>query len=164
MNTLIINPCNLRAGLLPDQLAAPLDRRAPAPDFAPLPGSLVRPRLGAPVMELSADELPAVCPNSSMPLWAAHPRVFLEVVNESEAMCPYCGTRYRLVRGADVLDHQYGKRALHQHREGHLSQAAAQPKASMPCRVRRREATNVRADIRGNTTLELMTQWLKGQR
>jgi len=33
-----------------------------------------------------------------MPLWDSHPRVFLDVVSEGEAMCPYCGTRYRLKR------------------------------------------------------------------
>jgi uncharacterized Zn-finger protein len=33
-----------------------------------------------------------------MPLWSWHPRVYLDVVHESEAMCPYCGTRYRLKR------------------------------------------------------------------
>jgi uncharacterized Zn-finger protein len=31
-----------------------------------------------------------------MPLWSSHPRVFLDVAGAGEAMCPYCGTRYRL--------------------------------------------------------------------
>jgi uncharacterized Zn-finger protein len=31
--------------------------------------------------------------------------VFLDVVDTSEAMCPYCGTRYRLVGGAPVGGH-----------------------------------------------------------
>jgi uncharacterized Zn-finger protein len=34
-----------------------------------------------------------------MPLWSSHPRVFLDVAAEGEAMCPYCGTRYRLRGG-----------------------------------------------------------------
>jgi uncharacterized Zn-finger protein len=34
-----------------------------------------------------------------MPLWSSHPRVFLDVAAEGEAMCPYCGTRYRLKGG-----------------------------------------------------------------
>jgi uncharacterized Zn-finger protein len=34
-----------------------------------------------------------------MPLWSSHPRVFLDVADEGESLCPYCGTRYRLVGG-----------------------------------------------------------------
>ncbi|MDP2870449.1 MAG: zinc-finger domain-containing protein, partial [Methyloversatilis sp.] len=29
------------------------------------------------------------------PLWARHPRVFLDVTKTGETACPYCGTRYR---------------------------------------------------------------------
>jgi len=36
-----------------------------------------------------------------MPLWSSHPRVFLEIAPDGEAMCPYCGTRYRF-KGAPV--------------------------------------------------------------
>lgn len=50
------------------------------------------------VIEVSEDDLPVFCPNPHMPLWSWHPRVYLDVVHESEAMCPYCGTRYRLRR------------------------------------------------------------------
>jgi uncharacterized Zn-finger protein len=38
-----------------------------------------------------------------MPLWSSHPRVFLDVGVTGEAMCPYCGTRYRL-RGDPARD------------------------------------------------------------
>lgn len=41
-------------------------------------------------------DLPAYCPNPKMPLWSSHPRVFLDLATTGEAMCPYCGTRYRL--------------------------------------------------------------------
>ena len=41
-------------------------------------------------------DLPVFCPNPAMPLWSSHPRVFLDVAGAGEAMCPYCGTRYRL--------------------------------------------------------------------
>ena len=44
-------------------------------------------------------DLPAFCPNPQMPLWSSHPRVFLDIVDEGEAMCPYCGTRYVLAGG-----------------------------------------------------------------
>ena len=30
----------------------------------------------------------------AMPLWSSHPRVFLDIADDGEAMCPYCGTRY----------------------------------------------------------------------
>jgi uncharacterized Zn-finger protein len=28
------------------------------------------------------------------PLWARHPRVFLDVTSEGRALCPYCGAHY----------------------------------------------------------------------
>jgi len=58
-----------------------------------------------PVVELRADELPAFCPNPQMPVWCHHPRVFLDLSHEREAMCPYCGTRYRLKAGAAAKRH-----------------------------------------------------------
>lgn len=58
-----------------------------------------------PVVELSADELPAFCPNPQMPVWNHHPRVFLDVATRGEAMCPYCGTKYRLKAGEKVTGH-----------------------------------------------------------
>ncbi|HTP46399.1 MAG TPA: zinc-finger domain-containing protein [Casimicrobiaceae bacterium] len=51
------------------------------------------------VVEVNAKDLPLHCPNPAMPLWSSHPRVFLDVEAEGEAMCPYCGTRYRLSGG-----------------------------------------------------------------
>jgi uncharacterized Zn-finger protein len=49
-----------------------------------------------PVVTVSAADLPVYCPHPGMPLWSSHPRVFLDVAGSGEAMCPYCGTRYRL--------------------------------------------------------------------
>ena len=51
-----------------------------------------------PVAVKSAD-LPVFCPNPAMPLWSSHPRVFLDLAETGEAMCPYCGTQYRLEGG-----------------------------------------------------------------
>ena len=55
--------------------------------------------------DLDGRELPAFCPNPKMPLWNHHPRVFLDVVPTGEAVCPYCGTRYRLKPGTVVRTH-----------------------------------------------------------
>ena len=51
------------------------------------------------VVEVAPSDLPVFCPNPRMPLWSSHPRVFLDIAEAGEAMCPYCGTRYRLVGG-----------------------------------------------------------------
>ncbi len=56
-------------------------------------------------VELSADQLPAFCPNPSMPAWSQHPRVFLDVVHSEKAACPYCGTVYTLKPGEHVHSH-----------------------------------------------------------
>ena len=50
-------------------------------------------------------DLPLHCPNPAMPLWSSHPRVFLDVEATGEAMCPYCGTRYRLRGGPHTAAH-----------------------------------------------------------
>jgi len=57
------------------------------------------------VVEVRADDLPVHCPNPQMPLWSSHPRVFLDVLARGEAMCPYCGTRYRFVGERPVGSH-----------------------------------------------------------
>ncbi len=57
------------------------------------------------VIEVSAKDLPLYCPGEDMPLWCSHPRVFLDIAATGEAMCPYCGTRYRLRLGETVGRH-----------------------------------------------------------
>lgn len=49
-------------------------------------------------------DLPLHCPMADAPLWARHPRVFLDVAREGKSMCPYCGTRY-VYKGAPVKGH-----------------------------------------------------------
>ncbi|MCX7961234.1 MAG: zinc-finger domain-containing protein [Burkholderiales bacterium] len=51
-------------------------------------------RAGAREVEVRAEDLPLHCPRPDAPLWALHPRVFLDVVKHGVAMCPYCGTKY----------------------------------------------------------------------
>ena len=57
------------------------------------------------VVELSAGDLPAFCPNPRMPLWSSHPRVFLDLAHTGQAACAYCGTQYRLAPGTVIKGH-----------------------------------------------------------
>jgi uncharacterized Zn-finger protein len=45
-------------------------------------------------VEVGAKDLPLHCPMPGAPLWARHPRIFLDVAREGESRCPYCGTLY----------------------------------------------------------------------
>ncbi len=113
------------------------------------------------VIELSTGDLPAYCPNRKMPLWATHPRVFLDVVNEAEAMCPYCGTRYRLKHGVHVHDHQYGALNLPQHRRSGVVPSRPEERRLEHPRPLDSRRSNPWADSRGNTSPELITAWFK---
>jgi uncharacterized Zn-finger protein len=55
-------------------------------------------------VEVTENDLPLHCPTPAAPLWARHPRVFLEVAIKGEALCPYCGTRY-VYKGVAVKGH-----------------------------------------------------------
>ena len=46
--------------------------------------------------EVTAAGLPLHCPTPAMPQWNSHPRVFLPIEQSGEALCPYCGTLYKL--------------------------------------------------------------------
>jgi uncharacterized Zn-finger protein len=56
-------------------------------------------------IEVSAADLPLHCPTKEVALWCSHPRVFLDIGETGRAMCPYCGTRYRLKAGEVVKHH-----------------------------------------------------------
>ena len=56
-------------------------------------------------IEVSTEDLPLHCPMPSMVLWNAHPRVFLPIEETGEALCPYCGTLYRLKGGPCPTPH-----------------------------------------------------------
>ena len=45
-------------------------------------------------IEVTAKDLPLHCPMPDAPLWARHPRVFLDVAHDGKASCPYCGAKY----------------------------------------------------------------------
>ncbi len=46
-------------------------------------------------VEVTAEALPLFCPTPAVSLWSAHPRVAIPVEKLGEAVCPYCGTRYK---------------------------------------------------------------------
>jgi len=56
------------------------------------------------VVEVTDKDLPLHCPLPTAPLWARHPRVFLDVAASGEMLCPYCGTRY-VYKGAAPRGH-----------------------------------------------------------
>ena len=60
---------------------------------------------GTAAVEVEAKDLPAFCPNPTMPLWSSHPRVFLDLAVTGAASCPYCGTRYVLRGGPSAARH-----------------------------------------------------------
>lgn len=45
-------------------------------------------------VDITAHDLPLQCPRPGAPLWARHPRVFLDVLKTGQAACPYCSTLY----------------------------------------------------------------------
>ena len=55
-------------------------------------------------VEVTENDLPLHCPTATSPLWARHPRVFLDVTRKGEALCPYCGTTY-VYKGAAPKGH-----------------------------------------------------------
>jgi uncharacterized Zn-finger protein len=114
-------------------------------------------------VELFPEDFPALCPNASMPLWALHPRVYLDVLSEGEAACPYCGTRYRVRAGVHIRDHEFGARNLHQHRGSHEGRRTTENQTTPAGGAGGGEAANLAADSLGNTTLEQMTRWIKRQ-
>jgi uncharacterized Zn-finger protein len=56
------------------------------------------------LVEVTEKDLPLHCPPPGAPLWARHPRVFLDVVKEGSMLCPYCGTKY-VYKGAAPEGH-----------------------------------------------------------
>ena len=48
----------------------------------------------AQAIPVTAADLPLACPRPDSPLWARHPRVFLDIAHSGEAVCPYCSAHY----------------------------------------------------------------------
>lgn len=47
--------------------------------------------------EVEKKDLPLSCPSVQDESWDAHPRVFLDIEETGEVLCPYCGAHYVLV-------------------------------------------------------------------
>lgn len=56
------------------------------------------------VVEITEKDLPLHCPTADAPLWARHPRIYLDVARAGESLCPYCGTKY-VYKGAPPKGH-----------------------------------------------------------
>ena len=56
-------------------------------------------------VNVTATDLPLHCPQPGAPLWARHPRVFLDVLKSGEVKCPYCGTNFRFTGDAPKGHH-----------------------------------------------------------
>jgi uncharacterized Zn-finger protein len=56
-------------------------------------------------IEVTVKDLPLHCPTNEVALWCSHPRVFLDIAETGHAMCPYCGTRYKLKACEHVKQH-----------------------------------------------------------
>ncbi|MEO8136356.1 MAG: zinc-finger domain-containing protein [Betaproteobacteria bacterium] len=54
---------------------------------------------------ITRDDLPLHCPWKDASLWSQHPRVFLDVEDTGECLCPYCGNRYVLKGGPSTGGH-----------------------------------------------------------
>ena len=50
------------------------------------------------VIEIDDADLPLHCPMPQHIDWNSHPRVYLPIEATGDALCPYCGTLYRLKR------------------------------------------------------------------
>jgi uncharacterized Zn-finger protein len=48
------------------------------------------------VIEVTESDLPLHCPMPQHSDWDAHPRIYLPIEVRGDALCPYCGTLYRL--------------------------------------------------------------------
>jgi uncharacterized Zn-finger protein len=48
------------------------------------------------VLAVTHRDLPLACPPRGDKLWSQHPRVFLPIEKNGEAICPYCGAHYQL--------------------------------------------------------------------
>ncbi len=46
-------------------------------------------------VSITKKDLPLSCPLKQT--WDGHPKVYLDIKSEKKIICPYCGTKYKLV-------------------------------------------------------------------
>jgi len=69
------------------------------------------------VVQITTADLPLACPPLGRSVCFDHPRIYLEILETDEALCPYCGTLYRLKPEEHFNDSLFfGGRDLHEHR------------------------------------------------
>jgi len=56
----------------------------------------IKPEPTIQIIKLHRHELPLYCPRADVPLWSAHPRVYLPIEETGDEVCPYCSTRFIL--------------------------------------------------------------------
>lgn len=44
---------------------------------------------------ITRNDLPLACPSKQT--WDGHPKVYLDIKTEKKIICPYCGTKYKLL-------------------------------------------------------------------
>jgi uncharacterized Zn-finger protein len=49
------------------------------------------------IIAVKRADLPLCCPRPGEDVWNMHPRVYLPIEKDGEAICPYCGAHYKLV-------------------------------------------------------------------
>lgn len=45
-------------------------------------------------VKIGSADLPLSCPLPNMSVWNMHPKVYLDLDEDQQAKCPYCGTVY----------------------------------------------------------------------
>ncbi len=59
------------------------------------------------IVEITEADLPLHCPMPADVMWSGHPRVFLPIQEKGEALCPYCGTLYKLTGWTSQSGHSH---------------------------------------------------------
>lgn len=57
------------------------------------------------IIPISDTHLPLFCPGPQAPLWSMHPRVYIEIAKDGNAICPYCSAHYQLIPDDAAADH-----------------------------------------------------------
>ena len=55
------------------------------------------------IYKITTKDLPLSCPMKGLPLWNAHPKVFLPIEKTGRAKCEYCGTEFLLTNFSTKL-------------------------------------------------------------